>query len=303
MNFITIDFETATSDRDSPCEIGLTFVKGSRIINTKSWLIKPKCYPEFDGFNISMHGIKPKDVAKEPEFDKLWKTELKALFKNQFFIAHYAGFDFSVLRKTLETYNIPFPDLQYSCSYIFSKRVWPKLLSYDLQSLCNLNEISFKHHRAGEDSLACAKLSLKAFKLAGVKNTDDFPRKLGTSVGKLFTGGYRPSETKRAYQSAASIVGDSSKHNHESIFYGKSVVFTGTLSSMVRKEAHQIIANIGGTNSDTVTKETDFLIVGQQDFRRVGEDCMSRKQEKAQKLLDNGVTIEVMSEADFLRNI
>ncbi len=303
MNFITIDFETATSDRDSPCEIGLTFVKDGRITNTKSWLIKPKCYPEFDEFNISIHGIKPKDVAKEPEFGKLWKTELKALFKNQFFIAHYAGFDFSVLRKTLETYNIPFPSLQYSCSYIFSKKVWPKVLSYDLQSLCNLNKISFKHHRAGEDSLACAKLSMKAFKLAGVKNIDDFPRKLGTSVGKLFVGGYRPSETKRTYRSAASIVGGSSKHDTESIFYRKSVVLTGALSSMVRKEAQQIIADIGGTNSDTITKETDFLIVGQQDFRRVGEDGMSRKQEKAQKLLDKGVTIEVMSEADFLRNI
>jgi DNA polymerase-3 subunit epsilon len=39
MDFITIDFETATADRDSPCEIGLTFVKDRQIIETKSWLI------------------------------------------------------------------------------------------------------------------------------------------------------------------------------------------------------------------------------------------------------------------------
>jgi len=30
---------------------------------------------------------------------------------------------------------------------------------------------------------------------------------------------------------------------------------------------------------------------------------MSEKQEKAQKLLEKGSTIEVMSESDFLRNI
>ncbi len=303
MNFITLDFETATSDRNSPCEIGLTFVKDGRIIGTKSWLIKPKCYPEFDEFNISIHGIKPKDVAKEPEFNHLWKNELKAFFKKQFFIAHYASFDFSVLRQTLESYKIPFPNLLYSCSYIFSKKVWPRMLSYDLESLCNANKISFNHHRASEDSLACAKLSLKAFKLAGVKGIDDFPKKLGISIGKLFAGGYKPSETKRVYLNPALIVDDPSKHNPESIFYQKSVVFTGTLSSMVRKEAQQVIADTGGRNSNSVTKETDFLIIGQQDFRRVGEDGMSEKQEKAEKLLKKGATIEVMSESDFLRNI
>jgi len=303
MNFIAIDFETATSDRNSPCEIGLTFVKNNKVVGTQSWLIKPKCYPNFDPFNISIHGIEPRDVAKKPEFNQLWKTDIKPLLKDQFVIAHFASFDFSVLRHTLELYKIPFPDLQYSCSYTFSKKVWPRLLSYDLKSLCNLNKISFDHHRAGEDSLACAKLSMKAFKLVNVKDIDDFPRKLGTSIGRLFKGGYKPSGTEQIYRRASSIAGDPSKHNPESILYGKSVVFTGTLSSMVRKEAQQIIANIGGTNSDTVTKETDFLIVGQQDFRRVGEDGMSQKQEKAHKLLDKGAAIEVMSEADFLRNI
>ncbi|MCX6815482.1 MAG: exonuclease domain-containing protein [Candidatus Aenigmarchaeota archaeon] len=301
MDFVTIDFETATQDRDSPCEIGLTFVKDDKIVGTKSWLIKPKCYPHFNEFNISIHGIKPKDVADKLTFNQIWKAELRALLKNQFVIAHYASFDFSVLRRTLEVYKIPFPNLQYSCSYIFSKKVWPKLLSYDLKSLCNLNKISFKHHRAGEDSLACAKLSIKAFKLADVKHIDDFPRKLGTTVGKLFAGGYKPSETRRV--NPALIVGDFSKHNTDSIFYRKSIVFTGTLSSMVRKDAQQIIANIGGINSDTVSKETDFLIIGQQDFRRVGEDGMSQKQEKSQNLLEKGSSIEVMSESDFLRNI
>ncbi|MBS3158615.1 DNA polymerase III [Candidatus Woesearchaeota archaeon] len=302
MNFISIDFETATSERNSPCEIGLTFVKDGKVIDTQSWLIKPKCYPQFDPFNIAIHGIEPKDVSGKLEFNKLWKTKLKPLLENQFVIAHFASFDLSVLRHTLELYKIPFPDLQYSCSYTFSKKVWPKLLSYDLKSLCNLNKISFEHHRAGEDSLACAKLSIKAFKAAEVNHIDDFPRKLGTTIGKLFVGGYKPSETKRVHP-ALTIVGDSSKHDHESIFYKKSVVFTGTLSSMVRKDAQQTVADIGGINSDIVSKETDFLVVGQQDFKRVGEDGMSRKQEKAQSLLKKGSSIEVMAESDFLRNV
>lgn len=302
MDFITIDFETATAQRDSPCELGLTFVKDRQIVETKSWLIKPM-YDDFDYFNVLIHGIRPEDVADKPEFDVLW-NEIKPLIENQFLIAHNAGFDMSVLRRTLEAYQLPFPTLQYSCSYIFSKKVWQGLPAYDLKTLCNANGIVFKHHRAGADSRATAELVLKAFDKAEVYSVDDFPEKLKTSVGQLFEGGYRPSETKRVYKNVAEqIVGDPSKHNPESIFYGKTVVFTGTLSSMVRSKAQQAIADIGGILGNAITKDTDFLVVGQQDYKVVGDDGMSSKQEKAIKLIEKGADIEVISENDFLRNL
>jgi len=303
MNFITIDFETATAQRNSPCEIGLTFVENFEIKESKSWLIKP-INNEFDYFNIMIHGITPEDVENEPEFDEIWK-EIKPLIENKFLIAHNAGFDISVLRKTLETYNIPFPDLEYSCSYIFSKQVWKNLPAYDLKTLCNHNEIKFKHHRAKSDSRATAELAIKAFRKSDVFSKDDFPEKLKTNIGKVFNGGYKPSQTKRIYKAEdlAKMVGDPTKHNKESIFYGKTVVFTGALSSMVRNEAQQIIADIGGVNLRGVTKSTDYLIVGQQDYRVVGEDGMSNKQETAIKYIEKGSEIEILSENDFTRNI
>ena len=302
MDFITIDFETATSDRNSPCEIGLTFVKDNKIVETKSWLIKP-IYDEFDYFNTLIHGIRYEDVADKPEFDELWK-EIKPLIENQFLIAHNAGFDLSVLRKTLETYRIPYPTLSYACSYIFSKKVWEGLPGYDLKTLCKVNKIAFNHHRAGDDSRATAELSLKAFEKAGVNSMDDFPEKLKTTIGKLFENGYKSSETKRNRKPTdfSKIVGDPAKHNPESIFYGRTVVFTGTLSSMVRSEAQQKIVDIGGILGNSVTQSTDFLVVGQQDYRVVGDDGMSGKQEKAIKLIEKGSALEILSEDDFLKN-
>jgi len=302
MNFITIDFETATVDRDSPCEIGLTFVEDLKIMDTKSWLIKPTYYPNFDFFNILIHGIEPVDVANEPEFDVIWK-EVKPLIENKFLIAHNAGFDFSVLRRTLDTYNLEYPTLDYSCSYIFSKKVWEGLPAYDLKTLCHFNNIDLKHHRAAADSRATAELAIKAFQLAGVATKEDFPEKLRTIVGRLFSGGYKPSETKNKPKDLTKIVGDPKKHNPESIFYGRTVVFTGTLSSMVRANAQQIIADIGAVLGNSVTNDTDFLIVGHQDYRVVGEDGMSSKQEKAVKLIEKGAQLEIISETDFLRNI
>ncbi len=303
MDFITIDFETATSQRHSPCEIGLTFVKGNQIVETKSWLIQPT-NNEYDGFNIYIHGITPEDTADKPEFNEIW-NEIKPLVENQFLIAHNAGFDISVLRRTLELYQLPFPTLNYSCSYIFSKKVWEGLSAYDLKTLCKVNNIALKHHRAGADSKATAELAIKAFEIAGVNSVDDFPEKLKTTIGHLYNGGYRPSETKRIYKAKdlSKIVGDPTKHNLESVFYGRAVVFTGTLSSMIRAEAQQIIADIGGINGKSVTKDTDFLVVGQQDYRVVGDDGMSNKQEKAVKLIEKGSTLEIISEDDFLRNL
>jgi DNA polymerase-3 subunit epsilon len=303
MDFITIDFETATSVRDSPCEIGLTFVKDNQIVETKSWLIKP-IYSEFDYFNILIHGIRPEHVINKPEFNELW-IELKPLIENQFLIAHNASFDISVLRKTLQTYQLPFPSLNYSCSYIFSKSIWPALPAYDLKTLCKINNIDLNHHSAGSDSKATAELALKAFDIAGVYSIDDFTEKLKISIGKLYDAGYKPSETKRIYKPTdlTKIVGDPAKHNPESIFYGRTVVFTGTLSSMVRASAQQAIADIGGNIGGNVNRDTDFLIVGQQDYRIVGDDGMSSKQEKAIKLIEKGSMLEILSEDDFLKNL
>lgn len=302
MNFVTIDFETATAQRDSPCEIGLTFVENSRIVETKSWLIKPIYYPNFDFFNTLIHGIEPEHVRDKPEFNELW-TELRPLIDGQFLIAHNAGFDLSVLRRTLDTYQLPYPNLSYSCSYIFSKKVWEGLPAYDLKTLCRTNNIALKQHRAGADSLATAELTLKAFDKAGVSCVEDFPDKLRTIVGRIYEGGYKPSETKQLYRNPVAIVGDTTKHNPESIFYGKTVVFTGTLSSMVRAEAQQLVADIGGVLCGGVTAKTDYLVVGQQDFRVVGDDGMSSKQEKAVKLVEKGSFLEIISENDFLRNL
>lgn len=303
MNFITIDFETATSDRNSPCEIGLTFVKNFRIVESKSWFIKP-IYDEFDYFNILIHGIRPEHVKDAPEFNELWE-EIKPVIENKFLIAHNAGFDFSVLRKTLETYSIPFPNLKYSCSYIFSKNAWKGLPAYDLKTLCKHNKIELNHHRAEADSRATAELSIKAFKEFGVTTLEDFPGKLKTNIGELFVNGYKPSTTRRIYKTREllNIEGDPKKQNVNSIFYGKKIVFTGALSSMVRSEAQQIIADIGGINQPRITKSTNFLVVGQQDYRVVGEEGMSSKQKQAVKYVENGLEIEILSENEFIRNI
>ena len=86
-------------------------------------------------------------------------------------------------------------------------------------------------------------------------------------------------------------------------FYGKSVCFTGTCNYGTRKELLQKIKDIGGIPCDSVTSKTDVLVVGQQDYRVVGEKGMSSKQQKALELLDKGQDIEILSETEFLSRL
>ncbi len=304
MKFITIDFETASQHRrNSACELGLTFVDNNKIIETKSWLIKPYIN-DFDYFNSLLHGITATHVANKPEFSEIW-DEVKELIEGNLLIAHNAAFDFSVLRHTLNTYSLPYPELDYTCSYIFSKKIWTNSASFDLQTLCKANNLPRRVHRAAPDSEVLAQLCLIAFDKMGVNCKEDIPAKLETTIGKLYSNGYTPATTKRKrnYEKLLPPEGDPTKFDSESIFYQQSIVFTGLLSSMSRPEAQKIIADIGGINSNSVSKKTNFLIVGQQDYRIVGDDGMSNKQERALQLKEQGIEIEILSEEDFLKSI
>ncbi len=183
MQFVTLDFETANGQKNSACELGLTFVSNGEIVETRSWLIKP-VGNRFDYFNTIIHGIKPEDVADKPTFGELW-PEIRPLLEGQLVIAHNAGFDMGVLRSTLDAYELPLPSFQYVCSVVFSRRIWKGLKSYGLKTLCEHHQIKFRHHRAGSDSHATAQLCIKAFADAGISSRQDFPLKLGLALQKM----------------------------------------------------------------------------------------------------------------------
>ena len=69
INFIAIDFETATAKRNSICEAGICVVKNGKIVETKSWLVRPEGN-SYDYWNIQVHGIQPSDTVDAPMFPR-----------------------------------------------------------------------------------------------------------------------------------------------------------------------------------------------------------------------------------------
>lgn len=99
----------------------------------------------------------------------------------------------------------------------------------------------------------------------------------------------------------SSITANVDKINESSPLCGKTCVFTGALT-ISREEAMQIAVNCGAVVKSKVSKNTDYLIMGDQDIRRVGDDGMSSKEEKARALNEAGdVNIVFLGESDFLQ--
>jgi DNA ligase (NAD+) len=75
---------------------------------------------------------------------------------------------------------------------------------------------------------------------------------------------------------------------------GKSFLFTGALEAFTRKEAEEKVAQYGGVTAAGVSKTLDYLVVG------AGKGAKSSKQKKAEKLLEAGAGLKIITEGEFL---
>ncbi|MBC3901498.1 exonuclease [Acetobacterium malicum] len=82
-------------------------------------------------------------------------------------------------------------------------------------------------------------------------------------------------------------------------FYDTTCVFTGKLSKCTREEAMQFVVNIGGYCGDTVTKKTNYLIMGDYSYCDTIKDGKTGKHKKAEKYKSEGQDIEIISESVF----
>ena len=184
MDFCAIDFETATHERNSACELGICVVENSQVVKTKTWLIKPPSFPYFSPRNIDVHGILPSDVQDAPTFDEIW-YEAEEMMYGSLMMAHNATFDAGVLRSCLDYYGLFTPKLNYLCSIQLAKKSWNYLPRYGLKHLAEYHQIKFNHHRAGDDAEVCAKISLLAFEKLLITENDEISLNFASKLKKL----------------------------------------------------------------------------------------------------------------------
>lgn len=85
---------------------------------------------------------------------------------------------------------------------------------------------------------------------------------------------------------AAGVKMEAAVKPHGGIFEGKTIVLTGKLAVLTRSEAEEMIKNEGGSTSSSVSKNTDFVVAGEE---------AGSKLEKAMKL-----NVKIIGENEFL---
>ena len=301
-SFVALDLETATSYRGSICQIGITEVIEGVPQQPKSWLVQPEGN-EYDEWNIWIHGITPKDTKNSPSFDVVWKEVLPYL-QGKVVVAHNTSFDMYALRNALDDYGIEYPSFDYFCSLRIARYIIKGCYSYSLNVLAEQMGIDYGvQHRADSDSLGCALILLKCLEKDGC-TLDDIEAKYKFHRGKFAPGVFVAQLSTNKGGKTESVLKRLEAHpelvDEGNYFYGKNVCFTGKCQFGTRQELLQKVMDIGGIPSNTVTNSTDVLVVGQQDYRVVGDSGQSSKQKKALQLLEKGQDIEILSESEFL---
>jgi DNA polymerase-3 subunit epsilon len=152
MNFITIDFETATKKPESAIAIGMVRYHNYQPVSTYYSLIRPpNLYIRLDFTKI--HGLTVDDVRNAPDINYLKDEICGFIDRGIMLAAHNASFDMRVL-KALGFRGT----FLYFCTLNLACHAWPKLKSHSLDALAKKFKINFNHHNALDDALTCGKL-------------------------------------------------------------------------------------------------------------------------------------------------
>ena len=306
MNFIAIDFETANEKRSSPCSIGIVVVQNNEVVEKIHYLIRPK-EMRFMPINIGIHGIRPGMVENEPEFDAIWK-KISCYFDNSLIVAHNASFDISVIRRTLELYNIKPAAFEYVCTMKLARNFYPQIENAKLSTVNRFLGYQFNHHDALADALACSNILLSISEELGIDDIYEICRYTGVTVGSVNEQGYKPSSSKgrilkKSYRESAPFGSGLFENLNYDVFKDEVVVFTGKLSSMTRDEGIRIVRRLGGINGSSVTKKTTILVSNVKNIYDLKRNEMSTKMRKAMDLKIKGQDIKFIDEEEFIKII
>ena len=82
---------------------------------------------------------------------------------------------------------------------------------------------------------------------------------------------------------------------------GQTFLFTGKMKTMPRSEAQKVVIGANGKNVGTVTRNLNYLVIGDEGSPMYGNGRKGSKQVKAESLMAVGADLKVISETAFLQ--
>lgn len=286
-DYVVIDIETTglKPRLEDILELSAIRVRDGQEVARYSKLIKPS--RPIRPFIENLTGITNEMVENCPTIDAEI-ANFAAFIGRDILIGHnIAAFDTVFISYVFEAYLKM--SLENSCvdTLRLSKKLYPEMGRY---TLCNLSRRLGIPYLGAHRALSDCEITNSCYQAIRAEvlsqgSEEDFVQLFKKKHTKIQVDAIRPQT-------------DISDNSHP--LFQKVVVFTGTLC-MPRAEAMQLAVNYGAILKTSVTKKTDFLVVGVQDIDRVGADGLSSKEEKAIALNTSGAAnIQVISEDDFL---
>ena len=207
---------------------------------------------------------------------------------NDILIGHNVNFDINFIYDNLYRNKLDVLTNDFIDTMRISRKLLPELPHHRLIDLAKYFKIdSTNNHRSLKDCEITMNVyeNLKEIALQKYDNVDEFKNAF--------------KKHKKEGLRAKDIVSTNTDFDVDNLFYDKYVAITGTLEKMQRKEAMQIIVDLGGHCEDNVTKKTNYLILGNNDYNPILRGEKSSKLIKAETLKLEGKDIEIISENVF----
>ena len=287
-DFVVIDLETTglSSKYDLILELSAIRVKNGNAEEDFSSLVKYHDDQEVYEYITELTGITTDMIREAPHIDDVFPQFIDFV-GDSVVVGHNVNFDVNfIYDEMMSRYDKPFKN-DFIDTMRLSRRLHPEYPHHRLCDLCVRYCIDQDiEHRA----LADCESTLKCYKA------------LENDINESYGGIEEFKKTfarKKHGIHATDITSSGEKQNPSCPLFGKICVITGKLDRFTRKEAMQLIADIGGINTDSVTKKTNYLILGNNDYCASIKDGKSNKQKKAEELKMKGFDIEVIPEDVF----
>ncbi len=283
VDYTIVDIETTgfSPQFDEIIEIGAIKVKNNFVIEKFSSLVKPK--KAISEFITLLSGI-TNDMLEDAPFPKVVLKDFLDFIGDDILVGYNVNFDINFLYDYCQIYL----EKNFSNDFVdllqYAKNLLPELENHKLTTIAqhfNINTLG--SHRALKD----CEITKECYEYIKNKIPSD------TSIEKIFN-----SHKKYEKANANDIIASTDSFDENNPFYKKYCCFSGALT-MSRKEAMQLVADVGGICQNGVTKTTNYLILGDLDYCNAIKDGKSSKQKKAENLKLKGQDIEILSESVF----
>ena len=275
-------------------EIGAVMYEKGREISRFSQLIKPH-KKQLEGLYVSpfisnLTGITDAVLEHAPYIESIL-PEFEEFLGSTVIMGYNVCFDVNFLYDNFMMHlNKPLTN-DFVDVLRLARKVCADMPRHSLSNMTEYYGIEHKNaHRAVSDCVATHEcyLNLK----------DDIIKEYGDP--EVFKKVFK----KRHYKaSVADIKPDKTKFDPNSPIFGRRVSFSGSLRKLNRMNAMQHAADLGAILQNAVTKRTDFLVLSDRERKQILRGEKSRKYILAERFIEAGGVLKVMSEGEFYKVI